>query len=460
MSDWNKLKLLLQKLTGQEASLIPDPVILPKTKNSDLTLGHSQFNELLLAFGYDKISESFFQLIVDGTIDYKRKPISSFDHFEDGVVNFQTLSLLLFGNVKFAFKRLSKKRSVFLLRHYHAQLSPIDKNQFANRHNSIFTINEIPGDKAYFLGYYIEGEIKKLKNKNPKEAKKQENERKKWLSIGRTNFNAYLASDHLDVYVATSMRNKHEFLFINDLTKKIFTHKELFPLKVRWFDPTQAYCKERIDKGLSEALMLKRAKCTIYLAQESETLGKDSELASTLAQGKPVIAFIPYGNKKFVDDLIENLKIFDKKTEIDLIIDQLKIFNPNLIWDNKSVRNLIINRDHVKLKESLYKEVNDNYEVRASNLIKKHPLGIQVNLNSGVANGVLVVRTIEDCAKLVKSILLNSMDFELGSLEKQKSYLVLREKISNCIFRVMTDDIMISNTFWNYFKEPNISNND
>jgi hypothetical protein len=39
--------------------------------------------------------------------------------------------------------------------------------------------------------------------------------------------------------------------------------------------------------------MLRRASCTIYLAQESDTLGKDSELASTLAQGKPVVAYIP-----------------------------------------------------------------------------------------------------------------------------------------------------------------------
>jgi len=39
--------------------------------------------------------------------------------------------------------------------------------------------------------------------------------------------------------------------------------------------------------------MLKRARCTVYSVQDTDTLGKDSELASTLAQGKPVIAFIP-----------------------------------------------------------------------------------------------------------------------------------------------------------------------
>src|ERR1022692_1131906 len=49
----------------------------------------------------------------------------------------------------------------------------------------------------------------------------------------------------------------------------------------------------QINKGLVEALMLKRARCTVYMVQESDTMGKDSELASTLAQGKPVIAYVP-----------------------------------------------------------------------------------------------------------------------------------------------------------------------
>ena len=39
--------------------------------------------------------------------------------------------------------------------------------------------------------------------------------------------------------------------------------------------------------------MLKRACCTVYSVQDTDTLGKDSELASTLAQGKPVIAYVP-----------------------------------------------------------------------------------------------------------------------------------------------------------------------
>ena len=37
----------------------------------------------------------------------------------------------------------------------------------------------------------------------------------------------------------------------------------------------------------------------------------------------------------------------------------------------------------------------------------------QVHFESGVANGLLVVRTIPDCAKLLRSVLIHSMEFKL-----------------------------------------------
>ena len=40
------------------------------------------------------------------------------------------------------------------------------------------------------------------------------------------------------------------------------------------------------------------------------------------------------------------------------------------------------------------------------------------------------------------------------SLEESKEYTVLREKISRCIYRVMTTDAMLTNTFWNFYIDP------
>ena len=39
--------------------------------------------------------------------------------------------------------------------------------------------------------------------------------------------------------------------------------------------------------------MLKRAGVTVYMAQKSDTFGKDSEASAALGQGKPVIVYVP-----------------------------------------------------------------------------------------------------------------------------------------------------------------------
>lgn len=46
-------------------------------------------------------------------------------------------------------------------------------------------------------------------------------------------------------------------------------------------------------------------------------------------------------------------------------------------------------------KDLLYSTVEQTYNKRAKALKETHPLGIQVSLRTGVANGVLVVRTID-----------------------------------------------------------------
>jgi hypothetical protein len=112
-------------------------------------------------------------------------------------------------------------------------------------------------------------------------------------AIAARNQDIYLTWDHMDVYFATSMRKTWEFADLYNFISTLMNRPEIRELNVRYFDPTQSYIGSRIDKGLVESLMLKRAKCTVYSVQDTDTLGKDSELAATLAQGKPVIAYVP-----------------------------------------------------------------------------------------------------------------------------------------------------------------------
>jgi hypothetical protein len=97
------------------------------------------------------------------------------------------------------------------------------------------------------------------------------------------NQDVYLTWDHMDVYFATSMRKAWEYMDLYDFIEQLMASEEFRDLGVRYFDPTQAYTDNRINKGLVEALMLKRARCTVYSVQDTDTLGKDSELASKLA---------------------------------------------------------------------------------------------------------------------------------------------------------------------------------
>jgi hypothetical protein len=88
------------------------------------------------------------------------------------------------------------------------------------------------------------------------------------------------------------------------------------------------------------------------------------------------------------------------------------------------------------------------YDKRAKTLKESHPLALQVNLDTGVANGVLVVRTIPECASFLRAMLLSSMDF---SIEESDGMWYLKEQISGCIYRVVTNDRKLNNSFWNFY---------
>ncbi len=454
-----------QNLVNLFETLVDEKSSISKSKKEEINklgdneIGYSQFNEVLLLLGFDRVSPDFFQYLVNGATEYEEgSAIKTMNDFQQGVERFLTLALLWYGNIKFAFKTLSNSNNYYELEEKVSERTPWQHNYYTLRHPPITQIEPIPAEKTYYLGYLMNDKIERG-SFSPEEKMKMRGEREQYIKVGKKNHIAYLSSDHLDVYVATSMRLEHEYIFVNNFIKTVFSSDELKNLKIRWFDPTQAYCDNRIDKGLSEALMLKRAKCTLYLVQESDTLGKDSELASTLAQGKPVVAFVPKGNKKYVDELLKNLQRLNPSKKLyDIILDQLEIFKPSLAWHDREIQDLLINKKEGKLsfaKKCLYQAIAKHYESRAQTLQKMHPLGIQVNLISGVANGVLVVRNANDCARLIYSILMNDMKFNIKyKFVKKEKYIYLQEIISKSIFRVKTGDKLLDNSFWNFYVGP------
>lgn len=292
------------------------------------------------------------------------------------------------------------------------------------------------------------------------------------------NQDVYLTWDHMDVYFATSMRKRWEYEDLFDFVNQLMERSEIADLKLRHFDPTQAYTDNRVNKGLVEGLMLKRAKCTVYSVQDTDTLGKDSELAATLAQGKPVIAYIPiidvesrtrqlveedpvtvqerlrfvlYADEQFAqsnsDDDLMFLRNFTALEEFERGRILRAIPDPEAVAKFRTEHGPAMRRVCRMLAMSEHRI----YEKRARTLRESHPLAIQLHLESGVANGVLVVRTIENCARLLRSILTNSMTFELEDDSKDNMW-YLRETISKCTYRVVSKDRKLTNCFWNFYR--------
>lgn len=492
----------------------------------------SQFNELLLVVHKDRVEGPFF--------DYFFGRDCTVADIIKGVEKFQKTAMLRYGNFVFAYRTLSRLKDEAAFRMELAEVlrDPTKELQrFKGRKPKLIEIDKIAREHTPFVGYlsarqiraehdrcellltalerigdgadwdeYL-GEVNDLSGaeEHPVLFEIIGNYRKRSSNATPADFQGFLKAsftnlaqvyatvkevrqraarnqnicltwDHMDVYFATSMRKAWEYEDLYDFIDHLMSAPELRELDIRYFDPTQSFTDNRVNKGLVEALMLKRARCTVYSVQDTDTLGKDSELASTLAQGKPVIAYVPgidvnkrteqlfseapatiLERLRFVLYADEDLARRLTSQEYDLlddIQDQLDDFVAAQVWlslpDIQSTADFK-DRLNTKLRDFcriIARSEEAVYDKRAKTLEESHPLAIQVNLETGVANGVLVVRSVADCAALLRRILLNDMELEV---EEKDQMWYLREQISGCAYRVVTNDRKLNNSFWNFY---------
>jgi len=222
MPDHVKLRELLESLTGQHPPHAQEFCdVAPHFPAGGL--GYSQLNELLLLLGYDRVSQAFFQFLVDGTAQYRPgAELPSIDALAVGVERARQMALLFFGNVKFGFKKLA--HDVDELSFYRESTQPLDIDIFKRRHKPIHPVDRIPSDETYYLGYLVQKEIEdRLKSDPLDETALADNKAlARVRQKGIRNHTAYLMSDHIDVYVATSMRRRHEYLEVAELTTAVF----------------------------------------------------------------------------------------------------------------------------------------------------------------------------------------------------------------------------------------------
>lgn len=78
-----------------------------------------------------------------------------------------------------------------------------------------------------------------------------------------------------------------------------------------------------------------------------------------------------------------------------------------------------------------------------------HPLSRLVEFDTGVAVGAIVTDDLKQVSELLLRIFENRMEYELE--QPKPGYLRLKEKITGSVVRLQTNDLMLSETFWNYY---------
>jgi hypothetical protein len=483
-----------RRLTNKERKVIL--ASLNHIKNSKIS--YQQLNELLLLMNQDRIGSDFFKFCF-------KQDMINLDDLKNGITKFRGFAILCYGNLRFAFRELAQMEEVDLKK----ALSPFCEDpsdrekSFSSRPPIMLNINNVNRSMISFIGELsgrkINKEIEFLEKELRSAEKKQDSAKflrllnvKKKLDQTKArivkvqeqaleNTDVYLTWDYVDVYIATSMRHKWEYEETYDFIHEVFKDANLQNLNIRYFDPTQSKCSNSRDKGLVEGLMLRRSLCAIYMAQEGDTMGKDCELAASLAQSKPVIVYVPrYDPKQYskkiagypLDFFRRRLQILDaeetlseaacekalrkcdKRFEdlIDKFLEELDDYRSKEPYSVSEVENKFKRqfKDFSKICEIVSIAECYNFEQRAKLLKGLHPLCMQVDLRSGVANGVLVVRNPKDCATLLQRLLTNRMKF---TIKHEEGFTVLKEDISECVFRAVTDYEKLTNSFWNLFSK-------
>jgi hypothetical protein len=498
-------KLVVTDLCGEKYFRPFDEKIRPQIQafiamSSVDGLNYEQFNELLLLFDQDRVSRGFFDFFFNGSL--------KLHEFPKRIARFRGFAMLSFGDFRFAYKKLSCLDENQIRR----KLEPFSKEitslveAFSTRPIPGLKIEKIPKDETCHLGYIAKGMYEMeagaisaaIKKERPDAALLEQADFYQQLgerirqteAQGLRNTDVYLTWDYMDVYVATSMRKRWEFEETAEFVSELFSKDSVRKLKLRYFDPTQSQCAFRIDKGLVEALMLKRSRCTVYMVQESDTMGKDSELASTLAQGKPVIAYVPrvddvqtharklhqYPLEFFkirfqilqAEGVLDDPKLTPELTSLEpdffrIINEFLEVMatyrktQPLSLWAEKDNEFKANSSSFGTVCKLLATAEKFNFEKRAKTLREVHPLSLQVHLESGVANGVLVVRSVNDCAEILCRLLTNSLKFSLEQ-DQNQGCTMLKEEISQSPFRAVSNYEKMANSFWNFYLRSDSKN--
>ena len=78
-----------------------------------------------------------------------------------------------------------------------------------------------------------------------------------------------------------------------------------------------------------------------------------------------------------------------------------------------------------------------------------HPLMRLVEFETGTANGAMVTHKVDDVIALLERIFTNRMEYDLQLKDGTEAYYLMKERLTGTTVRVITDDKLLTETFWN-----------
>lgn len=301
--------------------------------------------------------------------------------------------------------------------------------------------------------------------------------------LGRKNTYAYLSTSKIDIYFATSMRKALDFVTNAGFVEETDRILKRYGFTLLYFDPTQSYLDDRIQKGLIESMMIRRCKIVVYNAQQQETFGKDAEAGIGLAHQKPVIIYVPRmifnsGELQKFYDIIDTAG-YEKKSLSRALketgyLDEAEYYEfvahevekgeaiKEILGKSTKLNQIVDKITEKELKEELETKGYDTTDPEIASNLRKfafeemlrfenrallfkdlHPLSFQISPIDGIARGVFVTRTTEETAGLIKNLLIKSLEYEIkGDDEDDPNYLLV-DKTTKSPIRVLPKDISL-----------------
>ena len=100
-------------------------------------IGYSQFNELLLTLDYDRVTKDFFVWLFG-----EEAVIANFESLEKGVEKFRKTAMLLYGNIKYAFKNLARMKRAEIVEELKI-VEPLSESHYTKRHKPLHKLKKI-----------------------------------------------------------------------------------------------------------------------------------------------------------------------------------------------------------------------------------------------------------------------------------------------------------------------------